>query len=50
MQARKLIQANFAGLSSSALMVVVHSSSQTVSDAGFRSTVAAVERTLRDES
>ena len=27
-QARKLIQANFAGLSSSALMVVVHSSSQ----------------------
>jgi RND superfamily putative drug exporter len=46
-QARKLIQANFAGLSSSALMVVVHSSSKTVSAPGFRSTVAAVERTLR---
>jgi RND superfamily putative drug exporter len=46
-QARKLIQANFAGLSSSALMVVVHSSSKTVSDTGFRSTIASVERTLR---
>jgi putative drug exporter of the RND superfamily len=46
-QARKLIQANFAGLSSSALMVVVHSPSQTVSDTGFRSTIASVERTLR---
>ena len=46
-QARELIQANFAGLSSSALMVVVHSSDQTVSDAGFRSTVTVVERTLR---
>ncbi len=29
-QARKLIQTNFAGLSSSALMVVVHSGDQTV--------------------
>ncbi len=46
-QARALIQENFAGLSSSALMVVVHSPTQTVGDAGFRSTVAAVERTLR---
>jgi hypothetical protein len=46
-QARKLIQANFAGHSSSALMVVVHSSSKTVSDTGFRSTIASVERTLR---
>ena len=46
-QARTLIQKNFAGLSSSALMVVVHSPTQTVGDAGFRSTVAAVERTLR---
>jgi putative drug exporter of the RND superfamily len=46
-QARSLIQANFAGLSSSALMVVVHSPTQTASDAGFRSTVAAVERVLR---
>ena len=46
-QARNLVQANFAGLSSSALMVVVHSPGQTVNDAGFRSTIAAVERTLR---
>jgi RND superfamily putative drug exporter len=46
-QGRELIQANFAGLSSSALMVVVHSSSKSVSDTGFRSTVASVERTLR---
>jgi putative drug exporter of the RND superfamily len=46
-QARSLIQANFAGLSSSALMVVVHSTTQTVSDAGFRSTLADVERMLR---
>ena len=48
-QARKLIQTNFAGLSSSALMVVVHSPTQTAGDAGFRSTVAAVERTLRTD-
>jgi putative drug exporter of the RND superfamily len=46
-QARTLVQKNFAGLSSSALMVVVHSPTQTVGDTGFRSTVAAVERTLR---
>jgi hypothetical protein len=48
MQARKLIQANFAGLSSSAPMVVVHSSSKNVSDTASRSTIASsVERTLR---
>ena len=46
-QARDLIQANFAGLSSSALIVVVHSESQTVSDGGFRSTITAAERLLR---
>ncbi len=46
-QARKLIEANFAGLSSSALMVVVHSPAQTVSSPGFRRTLASVERTLR---
>jgi uncharacterized membrane protein YdfJ with MMPL/SSD domain len=34
-QARKLIQANFAGLSSSALMVVLHAPSQTVSSPAF---------------
>ena len=46
-QARALIQANFAGLSSSALMVVVHSSSETASALAFRQTVTRVERLLR---
>ncbi len=48
-QARQLIQSNIAGLSSSALLVVVHSPTQTVGEAGFRSTVVAVERTLRTD-
>ena len=48
-QARTLIQKNFAGLSSSALMVVVHSPAQTVSSPGFRQTLASVERTLRTD-
>jgi putative drug exporter of the RND superfamily len=48
-QARQLIQHNFAGLSSSALMVVVHSQTQAVNNAGFRSTIAAAERTLRTD-
>jgi RND superfamily putative drug exporter len=46
-QARGLIQANFGGLSSSALQVVVHSPTLTVGDAGFRATVRRVERELR---
>jgi putative drug exporter of the RND superfamily len=46
-QARKLIQTNFAGLSSSALMVVVHSQQLTSGDNGFRQTVSRVERILR---
>ena len=46
-QARQLIQTNFAGLSSSALMVVVHSRGQTVAAPGFRQTVARVEAILR---
>jgi len=46
-QARTLIQANFAGLSSSALMVVVHSQRLTAGDPGFRKTVGSVERVLR---
>jgi RND superfamily putative drug exporter len=46
-QARQLIQRNFAGLSSSALMVVVHSQSTTVSDPAFRTTVSRVEQLLR---
>ncbi len=46
-QARQLIQRNFAGLSSSALMVVVHSPNQTASAPAFRTTVARVEQVLR---
>jgi putative drug exporter of the RND superfamily len=48
-QARTLIQRNFAGLSSTALMVVVHSPVQTVASPGFRATVASVERILRSD-
>jgi RND superfamily putative drug exporter len=46
-EARKLIQEGFAGLSSQALMVVVHSQQQTMRDPGFRDVVTRVERTLR---
>jgi putative drug exporter of the RND superfamily len=46
-QARTLIQRNFAGLSSSALMVVVHSQQLTTRDNGFRQTVGRVESILR---
>jgi putative drug exporter of the RND superfamily len=46
-QARALIQRNFAGLSSSALMVVVHSSQATADSPAFTETVAHVERVLR---
>jgi RND superfamily putative drug exporter len=46
-QARQLIQRNFGGLSSSALLVVVHSSSATVSEPAFRATVSRVEHLLR---
>jgi putative drug exporter of the RND superfamily len=46
-QARDLVQQNFAGLSSSALAVVVHSDGLTASDPGFRATVARVETILR---
>ena len=46
-EARELIQASFAGLSSQALIVVVHSEGQTLSDPGFRQVVARVERILR---
>jgi RND superfamily putative drug exporter len=49
-QARQLIQTNFAGLSSSALMVVVHSRAQTVSAPGFRQTVARVGAILRSNT
>jgi putative drug exporter of the RND superfamily len=46
-QARKLIQSNFAGLSSSALMVVIHSRTETVAAPSFQRTLARVERLLR---
>ena len=46
-RARTLIQRNFAGLSSSALMVVVHSPHAKSTAPAFRSTVARVEKILR---
>jgi RND superfamily putative drug exporter len=49
-EARTMIQRNFAGLSSSALMVVVHSHRLTTSDNGFREAVSRVERILRANS
>ena len=45
-QARDLINKDFAGLSSYALMVVVYSPTATVSSPGFRQTVVNVEHTL----
>ncbi len=45
-QARRLIEQHFAGLSSSALTVVVHSPTATVSDPAFRSSIARVRRLL----
>jgi putative drug exporter of the RND superfamily len=46
-QARSMIQRNFGGLSSSALMVVVHSPTDTATSPAFRQTVARVETILR---
>jgi RND superfamily putative drug exporter len=46
-RARALIQQNFGGLSSQALMVVVYSEESTVQDAAFGSVLADVARTLR---
>ena len=45
--ARSIIQQHFAGNSSSALMVVVHSPTLTASDPAFAATVSRVERILR---
>ena len=39
--ARKVVDKNFGGLSSSALMVVVHSDTKTVADPAFKQAVAA---------
>ncbi|HEX8976648.1 MAG TPA: MMPL family transporter, partial [Solirubrobacteraceae bacterium] len=46
-QARNLINKNFHGLSSYALMTVVYSPSQTVADRGFQQVLARVQSTLR---
>ncbi|CAN5503140.1 MMPL family transporter [soil metagenome] len=45
-QARQLIDSNFNGLSSSALQVVVHSSTQSVSDPLFQQSITAAQQTL----
>ena len=45
--ARKAIDRNFQGLSSSALMVVVHSPDKTVSDPAFQRAVASTQRVLK---
>jgi putative drug exporter of the RND superfamily len=45
-QARQLIQRNFRGLSSYALMTVISSSTSTVKDAAFRSAIMRVEHAL----
>jgi RND superfamily putative drug exporter len=49
-QARQLIQRNFGGLSSSAPIVVIHSSTLTTSSPAFRATVAKAEAILRSDS
>jgi RND superfamily putative drug exporter len=46
-QARKLVEKDFAGLGSYGLMTVVYSPTQTVGSPAFRAVVARVERTLR---
>ena len=49
-EARKTLDENFGGLSSSALMVVVHSDTQTVKDAAFQQRIAAATSTLKDDA
>jgi putative drug exporter of the RND superfamily len=48
-QARRLIDKNFHGLSSYGLMTMVYSSARTVADPSFRAAVTNVERTLRTD-
>jgi RND superfamily putative drug exporter len=48
-KARQLINKQFQGLSSYALMTVVHSTAATAEDPAFRRVVANVERTLRND-
>ena len=47
--ARKAIDRNFQGLSSSALMVVVHSSDKTVGDPSFQRAVASTQHVLKGD-
>ena len=46
-QARKLVERDFAGLGSYGLMTVVYSPTQTVGSPAFKSAIARVEQTLR---
>jgi putative drug exporter of the RND superfamily len=46
-QARRLVQENFGGLSSQAFMVVVHSDTQSTTDPAFRQVLASVTARLR---
>jgi len=46
-KARQLVDRNFRGLSSSALQVVVHSSTRSVSDPLFQRAIATAQRTLK---
>jgi len=49
-QARKLVERDFAGLGSYGLMTVVYSPTQTVASPAFRAAIAGVERTLRSNA
>ena len=46
-QARRLVQESFGGLSSQAFMVAVHSETQSTADPGFRQVLASVTARLR---
>ena len=46
-KARELVQAEFGGLSSAGLMIVVHSQDKTVADPAFQATISKVETILR---
>ena len=49
-QARKLVERDFAGLGSYGLMTVVYSPTETVGSPAFRSAIARVEQTLRADA
>ncbi len=48
--AREAVDKNFGGLSSSALMVVVHSNTKTVSDPAFKQAIASATSTLKQDA